>query len=108
MILYFFFFFFSSRRRHTRYWRDWSSDVCSSDLTTTNGSNAITSSGRFWGADLSQLITATGVPAGTYIQTVSDSSHETMTANATASGSVTVTIAQGNREIGRASCRERV
>src|SRR5258707_10896204 len=28
-ILYFFFFFFSSRRRHTRYWRDWSSDVCS-------------------------------------------------------------------------------
>src|SRR3712207_7759067 len=30
--LYYFFFFFSSRRRHTRYWRDWSSDVCSSDL----------------------------------------------------------------------------
>src|SRR5947209_3212163 len=28
-------FFFSSRRRHTRYWRDWSSDVCSSDLCTT-------------------------------------------------------------------------
>src|SRR3712207_3803453 len=24
--------FFSSRRLHTRYWRDWSSDVCSSDL----------------------------------------------------------------------------
>src|SRR5699024_2630145 len=28
-----FFFFFSSRRRHTRSKRDWSSDVCSSDLT---------------------------------------------------------------------------
>src|SRR3989449_3863697 len=28
------FFFFSSRRRHTRCSRDWSSDVCSSDLTT--------------------------------------------------------------------------
>src|SRR5690606_8739327 len=27
------FFFFSSRRRHTRFSRDWSSDVCSSDLT---------------------------------------------------------------------------
>src|SRR6266498_440795 len=27
------FFFFSSRRRHTRCGRDWSSDVCSSDLT---------------------------------------------------------------------------
>src|SRR3712207_7495994 len=26
------YFFFSSRRRHTRYWRNWSSDVCSSDL----------------------------------------------------------------------------
>src|SRR5690625_5974110 len=25
-------FFFSSRRRHTRWPRDWSSDVCSSDL----------------------------------------------------------------------------
>src|SRR5882757_1631312 len=30
--MFLFFFFFSSRRRHTRYWRDWSSDVCSSDL----------------------------------------------------------------------------
>src|SRR5690606_41973952 len=30
--MYFFFFFFSSRRRHTRFSRDWSSDVCSSDL----------------------------------------------------------------------------
>src|SRR6266511_4946426 len=28
----FFFFFFSSRRWHTRFSRDWSSDVCSSDL----------------------------------------------------------------------------
>src|SRR2546422_8384146 len=35
MIYYlFFFFFFSSRRRHTRCSRDWSSDVCSSDLGT--------------------------------------------------------------------------
>src|SRR5437762_14270347 len=29
-----FLFFFSSRRRHTRYIGDWSSDVCSSDLTS--------------------------------------------------------------------------
>src|SRR5699024_11693127 len=28
-------FFFSSRRRHTRSKRDWSSDVCSSDLRTS-------------------------------------------------------------------------
>src|SRR5438067_8680335 len=32
MFFIFFFFFFSSRRRHTRSKRDWSSDVCSSDL----------------------------------------------------------------------------
>src|SRR5207249_6343806 len=30
------FFFFSSRRRHTRSKRDWSSDVCSSDLISTS------------------------------------------------------------------------
>src|SRR5690625_5767542 len=30
------FFFFSSRRRHTRWPRDWSSDVCSSDLRNTS------------------------------------------------------------------------
>src|SRR5207253_4417557 len=32
-----FFFFFSSRRRHTRWPRDWSSDVCSSDLRIGKG-----------------------------------------------------------------------
>src|SRR5690625_6245882 len=31
-------FFFSSRRRHTRWPRDWSSDVCSSDLVSTTTS----------------------------------------------------------------------
>src|SRR6266550_5188417 len=31
------FFFFSSRRRHTRCSRDWSSDVCSSDLSLQRG-----------------------------------------------------------------------
>src|SRR5206468_9626975 len=32
IICFYFVFFFSSRRRHTRSDRDWSSDVCSSDL----------------------------------------------------------------------------
>src|SRR5688572_10070131 len=32
-MLFYFFFFFSSRRRHTRFDCDWSSDVCSSDLS---------------------------------------------------------------------------
>src|SRR5207253_7003561 len=31
-------FFFSSRRRHTRWPRDWSSDVCSSDLPARENS----------------------------------------------------------------------
>src|SRR5690625_3122731 len=35
----FVFFFFSSRRRHTRWPRDWSSDVCSSDLGVLTMSN---------------------------------------------------------------------
>src|SRR5690625_7100505 len=35
MILIKLIFFFSSRRRHTRWPRDWSSDVCSSDLGRT-------------------------------------------------------------------------
>src|SRR5690349_23527394 len=36
------FFFFSSTRRHTRSLRDWSSDVCSSDLPCSVSSN------HFW------------------------------------------------------------
>src|SRR5207253_7825745 len=36
VFFFFFFFFFSSRRRHTRWPRDWSSDVCSSDLLLAN------------------------------------------------------------------------
>src|SRR5215475_15191070 len=35
-MFFFFFFFFSSRRRHTSFSRDWSSDVCSSDLPADN------------------------------------------------------------------------
>src|SRR6266852_7701203 len=35
--MFLFFFFFSSRRRHTRCYRDWSSDVCSSDLLDGTG-----------------------------------------------------------------------
>src|SRR2546427_8626572 len=34
------FFFFSSRRRHTRFDCDWSSDVCSSDLSNDVARNA--------------------------------------------------------------------
>src|SRR5699024_497401 len=41
LLLLFFVFFFSSRRRHTRSKRDWSSDVCSSDLPKCSYSRCI-------------------------------------------------------------------
>src|SRR5690606_40562215 len=40
-------FFFSSRRRHTRFSRDWSSDVCSSDLGEMGYPSALTA--KTWG-----------------------------------------------------------
>src|SRR5207253_6322829 len=40
-------FFFSSRRRHTRWPRDWSSDVCSSDLKRLIPHTLIDGNGSF-------------------------------------------------------------
>src|SRR2546429_6477767 len=52
----YFFFFFSSRRRHTRCSRDWSSDVCSSDLASRRilplGSCHVASTGEMKGKRL--------------------------------------------------------
>src|SRR5207249_6839189 len=58
------FFFFSSRRRHTRSKRDWSSDVCSSDLSWTLGTvaglNTLTAaSGTLAGSPVTFSATAT-------------------------------------------------
>src|SRR5207302_5879163 len=41
-----YFFFFSSRRRHTIFSRDWSSDVCSSDLASRSADHC--SAKRYW------------------------------------------------------------
>src|SRR5690625_6877290 len=48
-------FFFSSRRRHTRWPRDWSSDVCSSDLSWQFGSFLIIFGSLLWAGNF-QLI----------------------------------------------------
>src|SRR2546428_2828643 len=48
-----FFFFFSSRRRHTRSDRDWSSDVCSSDLRLLDNSVQL-----LWGKQGERLMKA--------------------------------------------------
>src|SRR5207247_3533339 len=57
------FFFFSSRRRHTRSTRDWSSDVCSSDLIGARGTGG--SSGGSAAAVAARLAPgATGTDTG--------------------------------------------
>src|SRR5207249_5243069 len=50
-VYYLFFFFFSSRRRHTRSKRDWSSDVCSSDLVRLNGQHLLAKERRKQGLE---------------------------------------------------------
>src|SRR5206468_9839652 len=67
--LIFYFFFFSSRRRHTRSDRDWSSDVCSSDLTGSFKlilppglqANGYTASLVDSGSQLQLVVTAAGI-----------------------------------------------
>src|SRR5207248_8369517 len=54
----FLFFFFSSRRRHTRSYGDWSSDVCSSDLSTKVprpqlSQAAVLAAGTWWASSMS-------------------------------------------------------
>src|SRR5699024_5556313 len=49
------FFFFSSRRRHTRSKRDWSSDVCSSDLSVLTGLQELPKSLLFYRQQLQWL-----------------------------------------------------
>src|SRR3712207_8254068 len=50
-------FFVPSRRRHTSYWRDWSSDVCSSDLAAALAApNELIAAGVTAGGDVSPLL----------------------------------------------------
>src|SRR5690349_22251688 len=64
MLCVFFFFFFSSRRRHTRSLRDWSSDVCSSDLALAvvahliEASREVVSGTGFRGHDIYRAVLA--------------------------------------------------
>src|SRR5690606_40238788 len=94
--------FFSSRRRHTRFSRDWSSDVCSSDLTPTAMSDAERLSRAAAFADeLSRRRTVrdyapTPVP------------REVIEHCLRAAGTAPSGANQQPWQIGRASCRERV
>src|SRR5690606_39911108 len=88
-----FFFFFSSRRRHTRFSRDWSSDVCSSDLALEEAfvhhRNVGVETGQAQGR--THHVDEGGQPAPSAQALQGPDIHD-----------------QGRRhEIGRASCRER-
>src|SRR5690606_40319853 len=94
--------FFSSRRRHTRFSRDWSSDVCSSDLVPGRKCWAETRRDREreGGGAVAQ--------AGGENQTRQSHCVEDEL-NAGVAGHIVSGPAQGVvRKIGRASCRERV
>src|SRR5690606_40194350 len=94
-------FFFSSRRRHTRFSRDWSSDVCSSDLISTGYWNArkMPSRARSSGSISSRLRPWYQIspPVTSY------SSRPASTLD-----KVLLPEPFGPIKIGRASCRERV
>src|SRR5688572_31059693 len=88
--------FFSSRRRHTRFDCDWSSDVCSSDLTDyakTNFSSANP-------IDLRAFLTIVGTRSGTTVRVRPST-------RVLGAPGIPETEAGGElEEIGRASCRK--
>src|SRR5207253_4191261 len=89
-----FYFFFSSRRRHTRWPRDWSSDVCSSDLL---GDDFIP-----WLAKVDRQLGVVGV----VLVPLGEPGDEVVPEHVV----VEEALGSGLRpaKIGRASCRERV
>src|SRR3712207_8483349 len=95
-------FFFSSSRRHTRYWPDWSSDVCSSDLPRVLLSLRLPSRTADGFCRVPQLRWDRTALAGAALQSSGDLGHMP----ALETGALELVLAQ--LEIGRASCRERV
>src|SRR5206468_4911011 len=93
------FFFFSSRRRHTRSDRDWSSDVCSSDLGDNQIQLRLTDANGQRVRDLTITVPAAGT-----MQDLLDALNN----NSTGVGLYGQFSLDANGQIGRASCRERV
>src|SRR5690625_7816825 len=96
-------FFFSSRRRHTRWPRDWSSDVCSSDLVDVVGfclpaDQKIGPGDRFIAEDLAELRRGRRGPRVIAIVTKTDLVGRDVLAEH---------LMAVDRQIGRASCRGR-
>src|SRR5699024_11570946 len=90
-------FFFSSRRRHTRSKRDWSSDVCSSDLKQDEVRET-------WYSRTDELKDALSARAEILMRDL-----ELYRQERASSGELQKTIEEARqKKIGRASCRERV
>src|SRR5690606_40260095 len=92
-------FFFSSRRRHTRFSRDWSSDVCSSDLDVAAAYAAFERGEYATSLDLARRILSTR-PAYADMRNLAGISLALLGDSGAALEELD--------EIGRASCRERV
>src|SRR3712207_8956138 len=91
------FIFFSSRSRHTRYWRDWSSGVCSSDLTLSD-----------FNIEDEALDTETAQSGPKNRHTDPCNRIESPEPNSNTHGQPICAQGAKRRQIGRASCRERV
>src|SRR5439155_13317042 len=89
-------FFFSSRRRHTRWPRDWSSDVCSSDLAHPAG---------YWCKKVQGTI---GVVPLAEVMDLAPDLLAPVTGRVGGEREVGVGLGGLGGQIGRASCRERV
>ena len=95
--MFLFLFFFSSRRRHTRLVRDWSSDVCSSDLLTIE---LIANCIYAVKAPESEEITDSDM-IKEWLQSITKTDYDVIRERVEE-------LSDSGFEIGRASCRERV
>src|SRR5207249_5168181 len=93
-----------SRRRHTRSKRDWSSDVCSSDLVQARFVEDPPRAVAFADALLADVMKARGYPVSDFEQRAGDISvdHPNVVEHYRAGHDIAL-----RHEIGRASCRER-
>src|SRR5690606_40755165 len=94
---------FSSRRRHTRFSRDWSSDVCSSDLKSLSLKDA---EGKVATVILQLADDIGKIKQGTVEIERLPYQHDL--ANMAGTSRETISRTLHTFEIGRASCRERV
>src|SRR5216683_3910822 len=102
-LLILFFFFFSSRRRHTRSDRDWSSDVCSSDLNAVSAMDGQGTLTVRTGLDRDRVLIEIGDTGPGVPPEIRERIFEPFF--------TTKAVGEGTGlglEIGRASCRERV